>query len=237
MLHQATWDGAEAVSYGVDDPGSSDYFWFARAGQSMAFVWVVGETTPPPAATDTRVMTALVAGLQEPDSFQRDDDSVGGSESAAVPAVPDQEILQDDLAQALGSWDSGWERRGSNSSDGSPACLSWTSNSAYGGGFGGSLGSNGSDEVAWYADETTAATAVEDARSQLESCSPAYEVTTVGLQPQVVVASSQSGVVWIVRSGTNVGVVSIQGGHADPPAEVSAAVGAVIDRVLRTTSP
>ena len=74
-------------------------------------------------------------------------------------------------------------------------------------------------------------------RQPLRSCSTPYDVATSGSAPQVTAASTAAGVAWLVRHGTNIGVITVQGGHADPPAEVSAAIGSVIDRALLTTTP
>jgi hypothetical protein len=241
LLHQATWDGAQAESYRLDGPDGSNYFWFAREGQAMALAWVAGDTSPLPADTATRVMTTLVAGLQEPDSFtNRDasDVSTGSaSGSGSVAAVPQASVFEGDFAQALGSWDSGWDRRGDQVNHDSLPCLSLDPATGSTGGFGSSVGANGELTVTFFADESLAADAYAGVINKLRGCPTPYDVTTSGSAPQVTVASTGDGVAWIVRNGTNIGVIAVQGGHADPPAEVSTAVGAVIDKALSTTTP
>ena len=234
-LQHLTWDGAQASSYRT----GSDYLWVAREGQSMAVFWVAGHTDPLPAAVDTRTMTAIVAGLQDPDSFQKSDPVTTGSATSSAEAVPYRGIDQTDFEAALGSWDSGWEKQGAKSPDTSLPCVALDFGSSdYQGGAGSSVGTNGDFESSWFASDTAATSALDAAQSQLESCNRvAWTVDTVGTQPQVLVASSSAGVAWIVRNGSNIGVITIAGGHADPPAEVSATVGDLINRALRTTNP
>lgn len=243
LLRRATWDGAQAESYRIDSQNRTDYFWLARHGQSLGVLWVAERSTPPlPDATDTRVMTALVAGMQDPDSFkQQDSGSVdtGSASSSASVAVPQDTVADKDFAAALGSWDSGWERAGDKVANVSLACLSSGDLTSGGsmGGFGTSVGTNGSYETSWFSDEATARQAFSDLVDQLRSCSTPTTVDLVDGQPQVAVISSKAGVAWIVRNGPAIGAISIDGAHANPPAEVSAAVGEVIDRALRTTTP
>jgi hypothetical protein len=151
--------------------------------------------------------------------------------------VPNASVLDGDFAQALGSWDSGWERRGSKVASVSLPCLSVDAAPNSTGGFGTSLGGNGDYSVSSFTDDASAASAYDSALNVLRSCPETYSVSTTGTSPQVTVASSGSGVAWLVRNGSNIGVISVHHGHANPPAEVSAAVGDLIDQALRTTSP
>jgi hypothetical protein len=239
LLTQATWDGAQAESYRLEGKPDGDYLWIVREGQALSLVWVAGASAAMPAATDTDVMTAIVAGLQDRDSFQDLESTSTGSatSSASAPAVPRPSVMEGDFAQALGSWDSGWQRAGDKVVDVSLPCLSVDSAPGSSGGFGSSVGTNGSYSVSFFADEASAAAAYADVLDALGSCTTPYDVGTTGSSPQVTVASSQAGVAWVVQHGTNVGVISIEGGHANPPADVSAAVGAVIDQALGTTTP
>lgn len=235
LVREMTWDGASAQSYALKSKDGRQHLWIAHEGPALGIVWVAGNGSPLPAETDSRIMAAIAAGLQDPDSFTEQDDT--GS-SASGSAGSGATVTENDFAQALGSWDSDWERRGGKSADGSMPCLSVDSNSAYSGGSGGSLGTNGYFSASSFSYEAAAATALEGTMSQLESCtSVAWTVDTVGSQQQVLVASSDTGVAWIVRMGSSIGVIAIRGGHADPPVQVSAAVGAVIDRALRMTNP
>ena len=233
LLQQVTWDGASGRSYSLDSAKQRQYLWLVREGQKMSITWYVGRTPALPDETDTRILTTLAAGLQDPGSFRENDDVTTDSGSS----MSGESVSDDDFAQAIHGWDSGWKPASNTTSEDPLPCLAVDSALDSTGSFGGSLGSNGTYSTITFADAAAAGAALEDAQTQLSTCPTAYDVSTLTGTLPIVVASSPAGVAWIVQDGPHVGVIEIQGGNPDPPPEVSAAIAAVIDRALRTTTP
>jgi hypothetical protein len=240
-----SYEGAEGRSW-TFTPGStsgsgSDHLWLAQQGRAMAMLWMTGVPDQVPAAVDQRVMDALVAGLQAPDSYRTDGDlstisgtSTGSGSGDASFNDPDQQ----QVARAFGTWDSGLTSHGSpQHSIPSTPCTgsSWETESSSSQST--TIGGNGAQTDIDFDSATAAQQAFADLVSGWEQCAKTdYTVSTVDVPGTgtVTVATSQGAhpaTNWAIQDGKYVSYLSIDGGN-QPPADVSAAVGALLYDVL-----
>jgi hypothetical protein len=241
-LQTLTWAGAEAESYRLPSGKGDAYLWTAHEGSAIALFWTVGVGTDLPQDTDTAVLTAMVAGMQDPDSYKGADLVTGhasgeaSGDSSAV-ATPSGSIDEAEFAQALGTWDSGWERAGTKVVDLVLPCLGEDVLQGQSG-FGTSVGSNGGYYASSFGSDAEATTGRAQLVSALGECSAAYDVRTVGSDPAVTVAKGGVGIVWIAQVGNSVGYVAVQTTtRTAPPDEVSLAVGKLLAVALGTHGP
>lgn len=225
------WDDGEAVSYSVaSDSGNAEQFWIARHGSAIGLLFVADAPESMPADTDDAVATAIVAALQDPDSYtQTGATDSGSSTSSSSSAGAFSSFSEVDFEKALGSWQSGWKLRG-GADPGDLGCGTnhWGSQST--GEAGTSVGANGAEDMNSFSSAGEAQAALAGLAASLQSCSAtpyAVHTTTSTGGDQVTVAVGPMAV-WIVRSGADVGLVRIPMGGTPPPDAVSARVGQLV---------
>jgi hypothetical protein len=225
--HDYTWNGARGQSWTVTSGGQpSQHIWIAQTGRAVGVLWAGGSAGPVPDAVDEHVISALVAGLQSPESFPQQVGPSSGSSSGSSAAVAT--VGDADFAKALGSWTNGWQERGTKSVSGPLPCAGdWAS--ASGDATGASLGGNGEQDSYGFDTSADAAAAAEALAANLHACtsSPATvtQVAITGAAPVTVVVGSgdNARVTWIVQRASTVSYITIPA-TTTPPDAVSEAV-------------
>ncbi len=237
-----SWDGAQGRSWTISSHGPTQHLWIAREGQAIALLWAGGPLGPVPSDVDQRVMTALVAGLQSPESYVGRD-LLGGSSTSSSSSSPSEVTsssfdgpTESQLTAAFGSWRSGLTTDGNTKRMPTTPCLPGSFDASSGGG-GASIGDNAVENDFSFDSPTAAASALQHLSNEWQSCGKTdYAVTTVDVpgEGSVTVASSEGAAAatnWAVQNGPFLIIVSIDGG-SNPPESVSAAVGTLLYDVL-----
>lgn len=239
------WADGQALSFTVRSTkaGSVEqHVWLAREGNAVGLLFIADQPGAVPDAVDGRVMEAMVAGLQSPDSFHPLTSRSGSvsSSASAVPSTAFGQVSEADFTAALGTWPNGWQSRGTKSTgDSLPCAGDWTVGSSAG--EGSSLGSNGDQEFYSFDSAENARASAQALAADLSSCasSPATVTTVTGTGSVPVTVAVGSGsdaqVTWIVQRGASVGYVSIPAGTT-PPEQVSQAMGDALSQALAATA-
>lgn len=231
--------GGEAVARSWTVPGAeSGHIWIAREGDAMALVYVAGTAPVVPADVDRRVAAALVAGLQSPATYSDGGLTTSGSssgsasESAGVPPS----ISADDFGRAVAGWRTAWSATsGDNSIDSVPCTTTAQWPGTNGGLVTTTLGGNGDQEYGSFDSVPAAKAALARLKQALSACAgSSYAVSEpVDGGGMLSIAAAGPDVVWAVQLGEQVGVVTVPGNVAAPPAVVSGAVVADIATALK----
>jgi hypothetical protein len=237
------WDGAEGRSWTISSRVSADaqHVWVAREGNSIALLWTGGPAGPVPDAVDQAVMTALVAGMLSPESYQGRqglEGSVSESSTSAseVTSASFDSITDRQLGTAFGDWPNGLTT--DDHIKGMPAtpCTADSLESSTGA-EGNSIGGNAVQSDFDFDSPAAAADALQRVSSRWQECrSTRYSVTTVDVPGHgTVTVSTSSGpnaaTNWAVQDGPYLTIVGVNGG-SDPPESISAAVGTLLYDLL-----
>lgn len=230
---QYTWEGGVGRSWTITFGQQVQHIWVARTDRALGVLWGRAPIGAVPDDVDRQVMSALVAGLQSPKSFNPIPSSPSTAESSP-PATELSAVSRADFARALSGWDNAWQKDGAPKSDMQVPCAdAWDAASEGGGGS--NLGANGDQELRQFGTVGEAQAAVDVLRKSLTTCAgSAYQVARLtGVGGTALVASGPN-VVWAVQHGTAAGVIVIPGGSSAPPDHVTADV---VTRLSEAMSP